>query len=174
MHQRYPRRRRKHGHCQVLGAAWTARAVVDFAGRSFRGGDQVGSRLEARFVAGDQPPFHGGDQRYRFEVLENVPTHVGLQVGHHGHDAVVEPSDRVAVGLSFCDLFGAEQARRAGLIYDHDLLAHIVGHLPRHNSRRNVDRARRRQWHDHLDRPDRIGGGLSVHTRTDQQPQCGK
>lgn len=65
-------------------------------------------------------------------------------------------SDRVAVRLGSCDRFCTDQSGRSGLVQDHELLAHIVGHLLRHDPRRDVHRARRRQRHDHLDRPVRI------------------
>ena len=54
------------------------------------------------------------------------------------------------------DLLGPDQPGRARLVQDHELLAHIVGHLLRHDPRRHIDRTRRSQRHDHLDRPVRI------------------
>jgi hypothetical protein len=80
-----------------------------------------------------------------------------MQVGHHGHDAVVEPADRVAVRRGSRELLGTDQSRGACLVDDDDLLAHVLGHLLGHDPRRDIDGARRRQWHDHLDRPVRIG-----------------
>ena len=72
---------------------------------------------------------------------------------HHGHDAVVETANGIAVGLGARDLFGADQAGGARQVQDHDLLPHIVGHLLRDDAGGDIDGARRRQRHDHLDRP---------------------
>ena len=160
----------KHRHRQMLRAARTAGAIVDLAGRGLCGGDQVGRGLVAGLVASDQSPLHGGHQRYRLEILQDVPGHVRMQVGHHGHDAVVEAADRVAVRRGSRDLLGADQPGCARLVDDDDLLAHVLGHLLRHDPRGDVDGARRRQRHDHLDRPVGIDR-LRERAGTDKQRQ---
>ena len=158
----------------MLWAAGSARTVVDLAGCGLGGRDQVGCGLEARLIVRDQPPLNGGYQRHRLEILQYVPPHLRLQVGNHGHDAVVEAADRIAVGFSACDLLGADQPGGTGQIQDDDLLAHIVGHLLGHEPRGDIDRTCRRQRHDHLDRPVRIAGlrnGLRVEEQRKRQDQ---
>ena len=120
-------------------------------------GDQIGRRLVAGLVAGDQSPLHRSDKRYRLKILQNVPAHVGIQIGHHGHDAVVEAADRVPIRRGSRDLLCANQPRSAWLVDDHDLLAHVLGHFLRHDPRCDIDGACRRQWNDHPDRPVWIG-----------------
>jgi hypothetical protein len=122
-----------------------------------------------------QSPLHRRNERHRFEILEDVPTHFGLQVGHHGHDAVVEPADRVAVRLGSRDLLRTDQPGRARLVHDHELPAHIVGHFLRHDPGGDVDSARRSQRNDHLDGPVgisrlRAGGGTGKDRKRQNEP----
>jgi hypothetical protein len=165
----------EHRHRQILRAARAARTIVDLSGCRPGGGDQVCRAFVRRLVVGDQSPLNRRNERHRFEILQDVPTHFGLQVGHHGHDAVVEASDCVAVRLGSRDLLRTDQPGRARQVHDHELLAHIVGHFLGHDPRGDVDSARRGQRKDHLDRPVGIsclrGGGGTSRDRKRQNEQ---
>ena len=140
----------------MLRAAVAARTIVDLAGIRLGRGDQVGRGLVGGVVVHHEAPFDRRDQRYWLEVLEDVPRHCGVEIGQHGHDAVVEPADGVAVRRCLGDPLGADQARRPGLILDNDRLPHALRHALRNDPRSIVDGTRRRERDNHLDRLVRI------------------
>jgi hypothetical protein len=94
----------------MLRASRPARAIIDLAGRRLRGRDQVCCALEAGLIVGNQPPLHRRNQRHRLEILQDVPAHLGLQVWHHRHDAVIEPANRVTVRLGAGDGLRPDQS----------------------------------------------------------------
>ena len=153
-----PAVRREQRHRDVLRAAVAARAVVDLAGARLGRGDQVGGGLcRARRCSATSPHSTVATSETGSKSLQDVPRHLRVQVGQHGHDAVVEAADRVAVGRRLRHALGADQAGGAGLVLDDDLLAHVCRHPLRHDARRVVDGARGGERHDHADRLVRIG-----------------
>ena len=116
-----PGLRGEQGHRDVLRAAVAARAVVDLAGRrlaprrsgrrrSCCGASVLTTRPHSTVATSDT-----GSKSLR--MSQGI---FGLQVRHHGHDAVVEAAEGVAVGRRLGHVAGADQAGRAGLVLDDD------------------------------------------------------
>ena len=147
----------EQSHGNVLRAAVAARAVIDFAGRFAGCFDQFGRRFEGRIGGHDQRPFDGGDQRDRLKIFENVPRHFAVKTRQHGHDAVVETTQRVTIGRGLGDALGANQTCGPNLVVDGDAHAHIGRHFLRDDARGAVHRTARRQRDDHFDGLVRVG-----------------
>ena len=172
MGELHARLRGKQSHRHVLWAAVAARAVVDLARRLARCGDQIGRCFDGRVNWHDQAPFDGGDQGDGLKVAQDVPRHLALQIGQHGHDAVVEAAQRVAVRRRFGHAVGPNQTRRSSLVFDGNALAHADGHFLHHDACGVVDGAACSQGHDEFD--GLVGVGLLCPSRGSAQTgQCG-
>ena len=146
-------------HRHVQRAVHARRAVVDRAGLGLRRVDQVLQRLVGTVGAHHQHGGIGADQRDRRELVELVGGRPSLQaIGHRQHrDRRQRHQDRVAVGRGARGLRGAHRAAGAGLVHHHDRLLEQPAHHMGERPAGDVGHAARREGHDHLDRPRRIG-----------------
>jgi hypothetical protein len=131
-------------------------AVVDLARLPAGELDEVAQRahrqrrIDDERLRADAKP---GDRR---EVAERVVGQlVEVRVGDKGR--VCRHQQRVAVGRSLGDGFGADLAGGAGPVLHHDLLAHAFREPLRERARQDVGDAARRKRHDNVDRLARIG-----------------
>ena len=99
-----------------------------------------------------------GDWR---EVLERVVTDIFVHRRTRRQRSSWRHQNGVAVGISARDELGANAAPgAAATVLDHDTLAEHSAEPIRNDACHTIGRSARRERHDHLDRPVRIGFGL--------------
>ena len=134
-----------------------ARAVVELARIGLGVGDELRDRLR-RHVRADHHDVRqqrrGGD---RGEMLERIDVEARIERGRDAERAGRAEQQRVAVGVGGGGGLEADGGARAGAVLDDHLLAEACRHRLAGQPRHGVDRAARRERHDHLDRLVRIG-----------------
>ena len=145
----------------VLRAAGCGRGIGDAAVLFLGPLDQLLGRVGRHAGRGHQRHAGRADQRQGLEVPDRIVGQVGKE-DHVGAVGALRPQhQRVAVGRGLGGEIGADRARGAAFVLDHDALAPDLAQ-PRHqDARQRVGRPARRERHDPAYRA--VGIGLLGH-----------
>jgi len=145
---------------QEVGLGPKARRwIVDLAWIALGIGDEFRHRLHWQLRVDHQHDGTAGDHRHRGKALDRVVVEIFVDRGPDGERPWCGEEQRVAVGLRACGRLGADRsASPARPILDHDRLPERRSNAVRDQPGRDIDPARRER-HDDLDRPVRIGLG---------------
>ena len=146
----------KYFHRDVLRAAVAAGRIIDVAGARLGQRNEILDGLWHAGV-GDQHPVDLRNQTDRFKTVERIVIDLLVEMRRHHETAVVDAGDGVTVGRRARRTLHGDQARRAGLVVEHDLLLEVVRHLVGDDAQNRIRAAAGLYWHDHLDRLAWIG-----------------
>ena len=144
-------------HHQVVQRANTRRAVVDLARIGLGVGDEFLQRVHRHRARHDQYVGSAAEHCDGREILDGVVAEIAFHGRIRGVRCHVADHQRVAVRLRAGGHLRRDRAARAGLVLDHEGLAHRQAQLVGDDARDQVHAAARRLRRDDLHRPIRIG-----------------
>src|SRR5204862_473083 len=115
-----------------------ARGIVDFARPRLRVVDQLLHGVHRQRGVDDEYQREVSDHRDLREIPERRIGQLRVDRRIHGHRPARAHEQRIAVGGGLGDVFGGDDALRAGLVLDDDRLAEAFGHLGREDAHDDV------------------------------------
>jgi hypothetical protein len=174
MHHVEPRVLLEYLHFQPIERAAAGRGKGDLALVRLHIGDQLADAVGREVQPGDQDAWRVGANRDGAQILVGLDAHVGsVDAGVDRDGADIAEKGGVAVRRRAGCGLGADHARRARPIVDHDLLAEDVADAVLDDASDEIGSAAWRERHDHHDRSIGIVAGvLGGGSCAEQDEQC--
>ena len=166
-------------HHQMAGRSGAAAGIGDGllpCGGGLRVGDELRHRIDRNGRVHDQHVAGRGDDRDQPEVLVRIEGQLLVEARIHGQRRAEHQPQRVSVGRSPGDDFGADIAARARPILDHERLLEADRQLVGDGPRDDVEWPAGRIRHDQLDQAVGIGllGGGTDRPRAAPERHAGE